>query len=153
MVYFANFPHILLYVRLTFLHNQTRWATCFIRVLCRITGIARVAGVIYSTDPIFSSGRHVFYMCAFRMKSYEGWHALFKMNMSRVMLSPHVSYVCIPHVEYARKGYTQFKRRVSEVGRCPCSGLTHGYRFYSERYCMWMLPWRAGTKGSFFAGT
>jgi hypothetical protein len=32
-------------------------ATCFIRVLCRITGIARVDGLIYSTDPIFSSGR------------------------------------------------------------------------------------------------
>jgi hypothetical protein len=51
---------ILLYVRLTFLHNQTSWATCFIRVLFRMTGIARVDGVIYSTDPIFSSGRHVF---------------------------------------------------------------------------------------------
>jgi hypothetical protein len=54
----------LLYVRLTFLHNQTRWATCFIRVLFRITGIARVDGVIYSTDPIFSSGRsRVLYVC------------------------------------------------------------------------------------------
>jgi hypothetical protein len=39
-------------------------------------------------------------------------------------------YVCIPHDEYARQGYSSFKRRVSEVGRCPCSGLTHGYRFY-----------------------
>jgi hypothetical protein len=47
----------LLYVRLTFLHNQTSWATCFIRVLCRIMGIARVDGVIHSTDPIFASGR------------------------------------------------------------------------------------------------
>jgi hypothetical protein len=62
-------------------------------------------------------------------------------------------YVCIPHVEYARQGYNPFKRRVSEVGRCPCSGLTHGYRFYSERYWMWTLPWRAGTEGSFSAGT
>jgi hypothetical protein len=54
----------LLYVRLTFLHNQTRRATCFIRVRCRITGIARVDGVIYSTDPIFSSGlSRVLYMC------------------------------------------------------------------------------------------
>jgi hypothetical protein len=54
----------LFYVRLMFLHNQTRWATCFICVLCRITGIARVDGVIYSTDPIFASGRsHVLYMC------------------------------------------------------------------------------------------
>jgi hypothetical protein len=40
------------------------------------------------------------------------------------------SYVCIPHVDHARQGYTPFKRRVSEVGRCPCSGFTHGYRFY-----------------------
>jgi hypothetical protein len=45
----------LLYVRLTFLHNQTRWATCFIHVLYRITGIARVDEVIHSTDPIFAS--------------------------------------------------------------------------------------------------
>jgi hypothetical protein len=29
---------------------------CFIRVLCLITGIARVDGVIHSTDPIFASG-------------------------------------------------------------------------------------------------
>jgi hypothetical protein len=60
----------LLYVRLTFLHNQTSGATCFIRVLCRIMGIARVDGVIHSTDLIFLSGhelccRHVFYTCAF----------------------------------------------------------------------------------------
>jgi hypothetical protein len=32
-------------------------ATCFIRVLFRITGIARVNRVIYSTDPISSYGR------------------------------------------------------------------------------------------------
>jgi hypothetical protein len=51
------------------------------------------------------------------------------------------SYMCIPHDEYARKGYTPFKWRVSEVGRCPCSDMTHGYRFYSERWCMWTLSW------------
>jgi hypothetical protein len=67
----------LLYVRLTFLHNQTRRAMCFIRVLCRITGIATVDGVIHSMDPIFASGhesgcRHVFYTCAFRMSSMRG---------------------------------------------------------------------------------
>jgi hypothetical protein len=50
-------PSTLLYIRLTFLHNQTRWATCFIRVLFRFTGIARVDGVIYSTDPIFAYSR------------------------------------------------------------------------------------------------
>jgi hypothetical protein len=49
-----------------------------------------------------------------------------------VVVSPRVSYVCIPHVDHARQGYTPFKRRVSEVGRCPCSGLTHGYRFYKR---------------------
>jgi hypothetical protein len=81
---------------------------CFIRVLFRITRITRVDGVIHSTDPIFASG-------------YELWcrHVL--------------PYVCIPHVDHARQGYTLFKQRVSEVGRCPCSGLTHGYHFYSER--------------------
>jgi hypothetical protein len=47
-------------------------STCFIRVLCRITGIARLDGVIHSTDPIFASGyklccRHVFHTWAFRM--------------------------------------------------------------------------------------
>jgi hypothetical protein len=81
---------------------------CFIRVLFRITGIARVDGVIHSTGPIFASGyelwcRHVYHTCAFRMSIMRG------------------------------KEYTPFKRRVSEVGHCPCSGLTHGYRFYSER--------------------
>jgi hypothetical protein len=34
------------------------------RDMCRITGIARVDGVIYSTDPIFASGRsRVLYVC------------------------------------------------------------------------------------------
>jgi hypothetical protein len=54
----------LLYVKLTFLHNQTRWATCYKCVLCRITRIARVDWVIYSADPIFSSGRsRALYVC------------------------------------------------------------------------------------------
>jgi hypothetical protein len=39
-------------------------ATCFVRVFCRITGIARVDGVIYSTDHIFEYGRScVLYVC------------------------------------------------------------------------------------------
>jgi hypothetical protein len=42
------------------------------------------------------------------------------------VLSPHVSYVSIPHIEYARQGYTPFKWRVSEVGRCPCSDKRMG---------------------------
>jgi hypothetical protein len=63
MVYFSNFQHITL-CQTYFFHNQTRWATCFIRVLFRITGIVRVDGVIYSTDPIFSSAHpRVLYVC------------------------------------------------------------------------------------------
>jgi hypothetical protein len=77
----------LLYTRLAFLHNQTRWATCFIRVLFRITGkstlqygvkkLVRVDGVMHSTDPIFASGhelwcRHVYHTCAFRMSNMRG---------------------------------------------------------------------------------
>jgi hypothetical protein len=70
-------PGTLFYVRLTFSHNPTRGATCFIRVFYRITGIARVDGVIHSTDPIFASGhklccRHVFHTWAFRMTNMRG---------------------------------------------------------------------------------
>jgi hypothetical protein len=40
----------------------------------------------------------------------------------RVSVSHRIlPYVDIPHGEYARQGCTPFKRRVSEVGRCPCS--------------------------------
>jgi hypothetical protein len=39
-------------------------ATCLICVLCRITGFVRVDRVIYSTYPIFASGRsRVLYVC------------------------------------------------------------------------------------------
>jgi hypothetical protein len=116
MVYFANFQHILLYVRLTFSHNQTRWATCFIRVLFRITRIARVDGVIPSTDPIFASGCKLCLATCFIRE-----HSACRSCEARI--------------------YSIQTRRMSEVGRCPCSGLTHGCRFYSERWCMWTLSW------------
>jgi hypothetical protein len=50
---------------------------CLIRVLFRITGIARVDGVIHSMDPIFASRyelwcRHVSHTCAFRMSIMRG---------------------------------------------------------------------------------
>jgi hypothetical protein len=50
---------------------------CFIRVLYRITVIARVDGVIHSTDPIVASVfelccRHVFHTCAFCMSIMRG---------------------------------------------------------------------------------
>jgi hypothetical protein len=54
MVYFANFQHI--YFMSDLLSCTTKLDECFIRVLCHTTGIARVDGVIHSTDPIFASG-------------------------------------------------------------------------------------------------
>jgi hypothetical protein len=49
-------------------------------------------------------------------------------------VSRHVlPYVDIPHCDMRGKDPLHSKRSVSEVGRCPCSGLTHGYHFYSER--------------------
>jgi hypothetical protein len=50
---------------------------CFICVLFRITGIARVDGVIHFKDPIFASDyelwcRHVYHTCAFRMSTMRG---------------------------------------------------------------------------------
>jgi hypothetical protein len=103
MVYFANFQHFTS-VRLTLLHNQTRWATCFIRALFRITELREL------------------------MEWSLPWIPSSRLDMSCGVAT--CSYVCIPHVDHARQGYTPFKRRVSEVGRCPCSGFTHGYRFY-----------------------
>jgi hypothetical protein len=90
---------------------------------------------------------HVFYTCAVpHHGNCEGWwsdpfHGSHLRVWLWVVLSPRVLYVSIPHVENARQGYTPSKWRMSEVGRCPCSGLTHGYRFYSERYWLWTLSW------------
>jgi hypothetical protein len=70
----------------------------------------------------------------------DGWD-LIQREPTVASVSHHVlPYMDVPLCEYARQGCTPFKRRVSEVGRCPCNDLTHGYRFYSERYCMWTLP-------------
>jgi hypothetical protein len=118
----------LFYVRLTLLHDQTRWAMCFICVLFRITGIARVDGVIHSMDPIFATGyelwcRHVSHTCAFRMSIIRG------------------------------------KDTLHSNGGCPRLDAVHaaawrmGTISISERYGMWTLSWRVGTKGSFSAGT
>jgi hypothetical protein len=53
MVYFAIPAH---YFMSDLISRTTKLgATCFIRVLFRITGIARVDGVIHSTDLIFAS--------------------------------------------------------------------------------------------------
>jgi hypothetical protein len=63
MVYFAN-SQTLLYVRLTFLHNQTNWSHVFHMCVVPHHEYARVDGVIYSMDPIFSVGcPRVLYVC------------------------------------------------------------------------------------------
>jgi hypothetical protein len=116
------------YVRLTLLHNQTRWATCLIRVLFRITGIARVDGVIHSMGPIFTSRhelccRHVSHTCAFRMSIMRGKDTL-----------------------HWNGGFPRLDAIHAAAWRMDIVSI-------SERYCMWMLSWRAGMKGSFSAGT
>jgi hypothetical protein len=54
MVYFANSQHFLSHAFHTCVVSHYEYA--------------RVDGVIYSMDPIFSIGCYVFYMCAFRMR-------------------------------------------------------------------------------------
>jgi hypothetical protein len=77
----------------------------------------------------------VLYVCCSASRELRGlmewsipWIPSSRLHMS--VVSPRLSYVCIPHADHVCQGYTPFKRRVSEVGRCPCSGLTHGYRFH-----------------------
>jgi hypothetical protein len=58
----------LLYVRLTFLHNQTRWSHVFIHVLCRITGMQGLMKWSIPRIPSSHLVAHVFYTCAFHMR-------------------------------------------------------------------------------------
>jgi hypothetical protein len=78
--------------------------------------------------------RHVLPYVVVQHESHvRDWWDLIQWEPTVASMSRHVlSYVCVPHYEYARQGYTIFKRRVYEVGCCPCSGLMHGYHFYSE---------------------
>jgi hypothetical protein len=51
----------------------------------------------------------------------DGWD-LIQREPIVVSVSRHVfSHVDVPHCDYARQGCTPFRRRVFEVGRCPCS--------------------------------
>jgi hypothetical protein len=135
-------PSTLLYVRLTFWHNQTRWS--HVSYTCAVPHheYLRVDGVVYSTNPIFSVGcPRVLYMCfPYATHAKDG---MFHSRWTCHGLRCHhmLPYVCVSHYKYVRQGYTPFKRRVSEVGCCPCSDLMHGCHFYSERQCMWTLPW------------
>jgi hypothetical protein len=51
-------------------------------------------------------------------KSFEGCMGPNPKGTDVTSASCHVlPYMCVPHYEYARQGYTPFKRRVSEIGR------------------------------------
>jgi hypothetical protein len=103
MVYFSNSQHILFLSELTF---------------CTTILVHHI--LLYVVVPHGSNVR-------------DGWD-LIQREPTVASMSRHVfPYVDVPHCEYARQGCTPFKRKVSEVGRCPCSSLTHGYHFYSER--------------------
>jgi hypothetical protein len=108
-------------------------ATCFIRVLCRSTGIARVDGVTYSTDPIFTSGRsRVLYVCfsyeVIRRMTYsiQDEHVM-GCDVATFVIRVHsASRICEARIHSIQtegvRGWTLSMQR-----------LTHGYRFYSER--------------------
>jgi hypothetical protein len=97
----------------------------------------------------------VLYVCCTASRELRGlmeW-SIPRIPSSRLFMScvsPRVSYVRIPHVDHARQGYTPFKRRMSEVGRCPCSGLTHGccktpdFHRKSESLYLRDSPWISG---------
>jgi hypothetical protein len=79
----------LLYVILTFLHNQTRWR--HVSYTCDVPHHGNCEG--WWSD--LFNGSHLLVwslrclICVLSVwKSYEGWHALFKMNMSWVVMSP-----------------------------------------------------------------
>ena len=64
-------------------------------------------------------------------KSCEGWMGPIPMGTHVASVSSHVlPYMCEPAIGGKDNS---IQTEVSEVGRCPCSGFTHGYRFYSER--------------------
>jgi hypothetical protein len=96
MVYFANFQHIL------FLSELTSCTTILVHHVLPYVVVPQESPVrdgwdlIQREPTVASVYRHVF---------------------------PHVD---VMHCEYARQGCTPLKRRVSEVGHCPCSDKRMG---------------------------
>jgi hypothetical protein len=76
-----------------------------------------------------------FYTWWYHMEVMRGMYGTYSKGnpQSRLCLATffHTWTFCILYMR--GKGPLHSKRSVSEVGRYPCSGLTHGYRFYSER--------------------
>jgi hypothetical protein len=145
MIYFANFQQFTL-CETYFLAQPNKMKPRVLYMCCAASRELR--GLMeWSIQRNPSSRRvtHVFYTKDDMLYSRWTCHGLWCRHV--------LPYVCILHVEYARQGYTPFKRRVSEVGCCLCSGLTHGYSFYSERV-MYMDASVTCWHGRFFsAGT
>jgi hypothetical protein len=60
----------------------------------------------------------------------DGWDLIQREPTIASMSRRVLPYMDVPHCELRGKDMLHSKRSVSEVGRCPCSGLKHGYCFY-----------------------
>jgi hypothetical protein len=79
----------------------------------------------------------------------DGWD-LIQREPTAASVSCHVlPYVDIPHCEYARQGSTSFKKERIWGFAVHAAVWRMDIVSISERYCMWALPWPAGTEGSF----
>jgi hypothetical protein len=99
-------------------------------------------GSILMGTHVASASHHVLPYVVVPHESHvrDGWD-LIQRKPTIVSVSRHVlPYVDVPHYVYVRQGYTPLKRRVSEVGRCPCSAKRMDIVSISERYCVWTLP-------------
>jgi hypothetical protein len=141
MVYFTNFQHIYFLSELTF---------CTILLVHHV-----LLYVVVPQESPVRDGWDIFkwaptsHLCLITFR-YTWWYC---MEVIREMDGTYSkgnppSHLCLAtfchtwtfRILYMRgKDSLHSKRSVSEVGRCPCSDLTHGYRFYSERRCMWTL--------------
>jgi hypothetical protein len=96
--------------------------------MCRITGIARVDGVIYPTDPIFSSGRpRVLYMCF----PYE---VIQRMTCS--IQDEHVMSFDVSHVFYTC-AFRMLNMRGKDT--LHSNGGVRGWTLSMQRLNAWML--------------
>jgi hypothetical protein len=85
-------------------------------------------GPILMGTHVVSASHHVLPYVVVPHESHvrDGWD-LIQREPIAASVSHHVlPYVDVPHCDYARQGCTPFKRRVSEVVRCPCNGKSMG---------------------------
>ena len=128
---YTDFQHILFLSKLTFLHNHTSSSRFAIRGGTTGKSCEGLVGPI----PMGATSRlrlvtfcHTWW-CHGKVR--EGWVRPIPMGTHVASVSSHVlPYMCEPAIGGKDNS---IQTEVSEVGRCPCSGFTHGYRFYSER--------------------